>query len=606
MAAPALLADAAAGAGVYLDAACGGQGTCGGCAVELLAGWFRTADGEQISADATEARRVLACRTTWLGGSFRVRVPRDSLIAGGEKIVVDFEHAPAFSVRPPVRKEHLKLIPPALDDQHGDIERIVEALRAREYKGEIISSLGAARSAEFSAAADYDLTVTLTADGGSWHVIRVEAGDTCDSLYAAAVDVGTTTVVVALVDLRAGEIVDAASSYNRQIVHGDNVASRISYASDADRLEELRGLVIEATVNRLLGLLVGRHGLDADDIAHMAVSGNSVMMHLFCGLSPASLGAVPFAPVSNFPGPYRAGQLGLAMNADALVDIAPAAAAYVGGDIVSDMYVSGVLAADELGVLIDIGTNAEIVVGNRGRAIACAAPAGPAFEGHGLTCGMRAAAGAIDSFALGALDDEPAWSVIGGVKPSGVCGSGLVDFVAQAYLAGLISSAGRFTPGAMETCSRVRRVREGHGEALAYEIVPAGDTDEGVGAILITERDISALLQAKGVIFAALKIAMKQFGQPLEKVGRIYLAGGFARHIDLDNAVAMGLLPDVDRSKYVFIGNGSLGGAFLSAVDEKVRSELPRLAARPEVIELNLDPDFMDAYTMAMLLPEAR
>ena len=219
---------------------------------------------------------------------------------------------------------------------------------------------------------------------------------------------------------------------------------------------------------------------------------------------------------------------------------------------------------------------------------------------------MRAAAGAIDSFALRALDDEPAWSVIGGVKPFGVCGRGLVDFVAQAYLAGLISSAGRFTPGVMETCSRVRRVREGDGEALAYEMVPAGDTDEGVGAILITERDISALLQAKGVIFAALKIAMKQFGQPLEKVGRIYLAGGFARHIDLDNAVAMGLLPDVDRSKYVFIGNGSLGGAFLSAVDEKVRSELPHLAARLEVIELNLDPDFMDAYTMAMLLPEPK
>jgi len=601
--APRLLADAAAAAGVLLDVACGGNGTCGGCAVDLLSGRFRLAGGEEVVSAPDKPKRVLACQTTVLDGEFRVAVPRHSLVEGGEKIVMDFAHAPAFSLRPPVRAEHLKLSAPTLADQDGEVERVCEALGRRGYKGRIDTPLSVARSAETIAASGYDVTATVHGDGERWRLIRLAAGDGTGTQYGAAVDVGTTTVVVALVDLNAGQIVDAASCYNRQIVRCDNVASRISYASDTRRLEELRGLVVDSSVNRLLKLLADRHGLAAADIAHMTVSGNAVMTHLFCGLSPTSLGAVPFAPVSNFLGPYRAGQLGLAMNPEAVVDIAPSTAAYIGGDITSDMHVCGIGSASRPAVLIDIGTNAEIVVGNRDRMIACAAPAGPAFEGHGLTCGMRAAYGAIDSIRIDGPDAEAEFTVIGEGAPAGVCGSGLIDFVAQAYRAGLISMAGRFAPDAVESCPRIGKVRQGEAELLAYEIVPAERTDDGLRPILITERDIAALLQAKGVIFAATTIAMKHFGDGLEEVGRIYLAGGFAKHIDLDNAVAMGLLPDVDRDKYVFIGNGSLGGAFLALVDGKVRDQLPHLAAAPTVIELNLDPDFMDAYTMAMLLP---
>ena len=554
--APALILDAAATAGVFLDVACGGVGVCGGCAVELLEGEFATDGGEALVASPDQSRRVLACRATWTGGAFRVRVPRHSLISSGEKVVVDFEFAPAFTLSPPVRKEY----------------------------------------------AD-GKTVTLAAYGDEWRVIRTEAGDTTDCLYAAAVDVGTTTVVAALIDLNTGEIVDAASSYNRQIIRCDDVISRISYASDAERLEEMRRLVVETTVNRLLEVLRRGRGLAVEDISHLAVSGNSVMMHLFCGLSPASLGAVPFEPASDFAHPRRAEELGVAINADGFVAIVPAAAAYVGGDTTSDLYVCGLLTGDSPAALIDIGTNAEIVVGDRSRSIACAAPAGPAFEGHGLTCGMRAAVGAIDSFELAELAGEPSWTVIGDNSPSGVCGSGLVDFLAQARRAGMLSQAGRFTEEAIANCPRVRPVQQTDGEALAYEIVPAEDTDDGLRPIIVTESDVASLLQAKGVIAAALKIALKHLGNGTDAVGRVYLAGGFARHIDLDNAVAIGLLPDIDRERFIFIGNGSLGGAFLAAVDGSVRPEMVRLAGLPKVIELNLDPEFMDAYTMAMLLP---
>lgn len=598
--APCLLTDLLAGAGVILNVACGGGGTCGGCAVDVLAGRFSSLDGGVIAVDTGKAKRVLACRTQLLGGDFLIRIPRHSLVSAGEKIVMDFAHTPPRTLRPPVRKEYLRPPKPTLQDARGDLERIIDELRHRGYKGPIRSSVQLARAAEQVSATGYELTVTITGEGGTWHLIRIQPGDTTSALYAAAVDVGTTTVVVALVDLVAGEILDAASGYNQQIIRCDDVAGRISYASDPQKLSELRSLVVESTVNRLLGLLAQRHGLEQADVAHMTVSGNTIMTHLFCGISPTGMGGVPFAPITNFPGPYRADSLHLAMNPDGLVDIFPSSAGYIGGDITADMYVCGLTENRELTVMIDIGTNAEIVVGNRDRSIACAAPAGPAFEGSGLTCGMRAATGAIDTFALAAIDAEPTYTVIGLTKPAGVCGSGLIDLLAQIRRAGVISQTGRFTDEAKAKCNRIVQTDDG---IPAYEIVPADRTDDGLKPILITERDVATLLQAKGVIFAALQTAMKHFGAGFDEIKQFYLAGGFARHIDLDNCVAMGLLPDIDREKYTFLGNGSLAGAFVALLDEEVRAKLPHVAAAPTVIELNLDKDFQNAYTMAMLLP---
>ncbi len=598
--APCLLTDLVAGAGVILNVACGGLGTCGGCAVDVLTGRFSDLGGNEIAVDTGKAKRVLACQTRLLDGEFLIRIPHHSLVSAGEKVVMDFAHTPPRSLRPPVRKEYLRLSKPTLRDPRGDLERIIDELHTRGYEGPVNSSVQLARAAEQVLTGEYELTVTVACESGRWYLIRIEPGDTTSSLYGAAVDVGTTTVVVALVDLAAGKILDAASGYNQQIIRCDDVASRISYAGDPQKLEELRDLVVESTVNRLLRLLVRRHGLASADVAHMAVSGNTIMAHLFCGVSPAGMGGVPFAPVTNFPGPYHAGSLHLAMNGDGLVDIFPSAAGYIGGDITADMYVCGLTDCRELTVIIDIGTNAEIVVGNRDRAIACAAPAGPAFEGGGLTCGMRAAAGAIDTFALETLDSEPTYTVIGEAKPAGVCGSGLIDFLAQAHRAGVISQTGRFTDEAKAKCSGIVQADDG---IMAYEVVPADRTDDGLKPILITERDIATLLQAKGVIFAALQIAMKHFGAGFDEIEQFYLAGGFARHIDLDNCVATGLLPDIARDKYTFIGNGSLAGAFVALLDEEVRTKLPHIAAAPTVIELNLDEDFQNAYTMAMLLP---
>lgn len=609
--APCLLTDLADREGIILNVACGGKGTCGGCAVDLLAGKFSNLDGKKISHAEGKPHRVLSCQTLLLKGPFRIRVPRHSLVSAGERVVMDFAHAPKVTLRPAVRKERIKLVKPAMPDQRGIVERIVDELKRRGYQLPIKASVYLARQVDFSLDREWELTVTVTNNESGWHIVRIEPGDTTASLYGAAVDVGTTTVVVSLVDLNTGKIVDTTSAYNQQITRCDDVASRIAYSQKPGGLEQLRELVIESTINRLLGLLRARHGLSADDISHVTAAGNTVMTHLLCGISPAGLGGVPFVPVSNFPGPYRAGQLHLSINPEAMVDLLPSAAGYIGGDITGDMLICNLTEQDELTVLVDVGTNAEIVVGDRNRLIACAAPAGPAFEGSGITAGMRASTGAIDSFRLDNIEAEPEYTVIGGIAPVGICGSGLIDFLAQVYQAGIISAAGRFTDDAIRRCPRVMKVPDKDGrEVLAYEIVPADRTDDGVTAIVVTERDIASLLQAKGVIFAALQIALKHFGKAVtidedcfDGIERFYLAGGFARHVNLDNAVIMGLLPDIDRDKYTFIGNGSLAGAYLMLLDEQIRKKLPRIISSLEVIELNLDKDFQEAYTLGMLLP---
>lgn len=601
-----LLTEVAEAAGVVLNVACAGAGSCGGCAVELVEGRFVDLAGRLVTADPSGGH-VLACQTQ-LGecAAAHVRVPRHSRVSGGEKVVVDFEHLGAWTHEPTVRKECLELERPTLADQAPDIERIAHALALRGY-AKVEPALSALRDAPPACrAGQYEVTVTLARLGeeGPWRMTRVEPGDTAERLYGLAVDIGTTTVVCALVDLRAGRIVDAASSYNQQIRRCDNVASRISYAGSGERLREMQRLVIDETVNPLVRLLQSRHGLSRDDIAAMAVACNNVMAHLLLGVDPTSLGAIPFQPADNAPPALAAGLLGVDIAPAAPVAIAPAASAYIGGDAVSDLHVCGLAAAEGLTLVVDIGTNAEIAVGDRHGIIACSAPAGPAFEGAGLSCGMRAATGAVEAVRIRPDDFSCEYAVIGGGAPSGICGSGLIDFLAQGRRTGLLTAAGRFSDRARNECKALQTVRRGDGaEVLAYVLAPADQTDDKLAPLAISESDVATLLQAKAVIFAGVQIALKQAGRSFDDLAQVFLAGGFAKHIDLDSAVTMGLLPDIGRDRYRFVGNTSLAGAMLLLLDASAGPAMRELARRPKVIELNLDPDFQDAYIMAMMLP---
>ncbi len=601
------MTDAAAAAGVVLDISCGGAGTCGGCVLQLLDGAFTTIDGGPVAGDIP-GKRVLGCRTRAVG-DFRVGVPAHSLVSADEQVVVDFEHLPQWVLSPSVSKQHMTLTAPSLTDQTGDIERIQRHLAERGFDGRLEMTLAAMRQAPIACrGGEYAVTATIAtaSAGGLNRITRVEPGDTTDCLYGLAVDVGTTTVVCSLVDLLTGDIVDSASSYNQQVQLCADVAGRISQAAGPEGLARMRRLIVAETINRQIALLVDRRQIAAADIAAVSVAGNNVMIHLLLGVDPTHLGAVPFQAACNRPTGLTAGEVGLAVHPAATVDIAPATAAYIGGDITADRVACGLADTAEPTLLIDIGTNAEIVVGNRDRLIACAAPAGPAFEGQGLSCGIRASAGAIDAVEIDPDDFACRYTVIGGGAPVGLCGSALIDFVGQARKAGLLTAAGRYDrdAAAANGCDRIGRYASiDGGQPWAYTVVPVADTDDKLSPIVVTEADIAVLLQAKAVIYAGVQIALKHLGKSIDEIPHVFLAGGFARHLDLANAVGMGLLPDIPLNRYRFIGNGSVAGAYLRLVDHAFAEAMASVVARPEVIELNLDEEFQDAYTMAMFLP---
>ncbi len=597
-----LITEAADQAGIVLNTSCAREGKCGGCAVDLTQGTFQRS-GKTLTVEMGQRRRVLGCQTKIVSGPWRIHVPPRSLVQSGEQVLAEFDLLAEYQVKPAVKRIALTVPRATLENSASDFERIARALRQEAIEPLHPTIEALQKLPQAIAAGDQTVTATVHSHGGAWELSDVEPGDAAGGIYGLAVDAGTTTVVCCLVDLSDGRVVDRASCYNQQLQHCEDVASRISYSGRPGGVEQLRKLVVDETINKLIGVLCGGTGICRNDIVRMAASGNTIMMHLLLGLSPVNMGGIPFQPCVTSPGSFRADEVGVAINPRARVDVVPSIAAYVGGDVTSDILASHILAHDETALVIDMGTNAEIVIGNRNGLTACATPAGPAFEGSGLTCGMRASTGAIESLQIHPDTFTTSYRVIDDVRPSGICGSGLIDFLAEARRTGLMDQAGRLNRGLCGSCPRVRPVNSAQSRMLEYVIVPAPEAENGETDVVITEKDIERLLQAKAVIFAGATILLKNVGKTYDDLSRIYLAGGFAKHINVANAITAGLLPDVPLERYRPIGNGSLGGAFLGLVDASTLAAMSRIATIPNVIELNKDPDFEDEYAFAMFLP---
>ncbi|MFQ6049159.1 MAG: ASKHA domain-containing protein, partial [Phycisphaerae bacterium] len=472
LAQPCLVIDAAEQAGIVLNTSCARLGTCGGCAVDLLQGRFELA-GQTVTVGPPDRKRVLGCQCTILSDRWRIAVPRRSLVETHETFLVDFDLRPTFNLQPLARKIRLHLPRPSLEDSVGDFERICRTLRRDHGFERIRPTLRVLQQLpELIAQADYQLTVTLAENYGLWEMVQVEPGDTSDRLFAIAADIGTTTVACCLIDLTTGRIIDSASCYNQQIQRCDDVASRIVSAQQPDRLRELQQLIVGQTINKLISLLCRNNGLRPDEVVRLVVSGNTVMAHLFLGINPKNMGGVPFQPGTSGPGTFRARPLAVGINPDGFVDIVPSISAYVGGDIISDIHVAGLARQQGLALLIDVGTNGEMAVGNADRILACATPAGPAFEGGGITCGTRATAGAIHALTIESDSLAAACQVIADLKPIGVCGSGLIDFLAEARRVGLIDHAGRFNPRLVGTCPYLRQTASHDRGRFEYVLVP--------------------------------------------------------------------------------------------------------------------------------------
>jgi uncharacterized 2Fe-2S/4Fe-4S cluster protein (DUF4445 family) len=435
-------------------------------------------------------------------------------------------------------------------------------------------------------------------------VLALLPGDQADRNFGAAVDIGTTTVTVWLVDLESGEVVAQASDYNGQIARGEDVISRIIYARKPENLVELQGLVV-GTINRLLVAACKQVNARPDEVFKFTIAANPTMMHLLLSIPPDQIRLAPFIPAVNHTPTLTAGELGLASHPQALVDCLPGVASYVGADISAGVLSTGMDEVAELTLFIDVGTNGETVLGNADWLVTCACSAGPAFEGGGVEYGMRATAGAIEEVWISDETLEPAYRVIGreGEKPKGICGSGLLGLLAEMFVTGVVDKAGNLRVG------RSPRIREGeHG----FEYVVAWGSETAHGRdIAISKIDIDNLMRAKAAIYAGFTVMAQSVGVDLADVSQMLIGGSFGQYINVEKAVQIGLLPDLPAppgsaspwDRFRFLGNTSIRGAYRALLRRDVRAHLSEVAQTMTYLELSADNSFYDAFTSALFLP---
>ena len=586
-------------AGIALDTRCGEKGACTGCLVTLQDGAYRVGD-KSILVNTDAPRETLACQTVLTSDAGSIQIPNASVIGSSIICVDDFLITP-LAASPHLRKVTCTLPAPTLEAPLSDWDRILQELDSRHHIANPDVSIDLLRTLpDVLTTEEQQITVTLAVHDEQHSVIRVEADDTTDQLYSAAVDIGTTTVVVLILDLIHSVVVGRTASYNRQMTLADDVASRISLCSDRIAVDQLQHLIIQDTINPLIDSACHSAGITPGDIDQIMFSGNTVMTHLSLGLNPTNIGAIPFHPVLHQSIPCNATQTGLRINPNGVVNWTPSMHGYIGGDVTADIYTANLLERPGCNLLLDIGTNCEIVLCENATLTACATPAGPAFEGGGILCGCRAADGAIDRIAF-SEDGDISWTTIHDMPPVGICGSGIIDFVAGALRTGLINTSGRYDMARLRALEREITIPHNGHPVTACLIVPESKDNS---ALLITEADIAAILQAKSAVYAGIQTLLAYRGHDFPDINHLILSGGFARFLNLDHAITIGLLPNIPLTRYEVIGNGSLAGAMRALTDEAAPQIFRQIVSSPHIIELNTIPEFEGRYIDALFLPE--
>ncbi|MFQ5924509.1 MAG: ASKHA domain-containing protein [Dehalococcoidia bacterium] len=600
-----LLLDAAVEAGLAIDTPCGGQGRCGRCMVRVESGQVSHRENPHLTPQQMEQGWVLSC-TARVAGDLVISVPPQR---ERERVVAETAAArsalPVWSDWPQyplVRQLFLEIPPPSLEDNTTDLERLRRTLEREHGIDNLAIELPLMRNlAAILRQGQWKVTATVALkDVGGARLIGLRPGRSRGPLLAVAVDIGTTNVVIDLVNLRSGRAIDRVSSRNRQIARGEDVISRIVYTERQDKgLGKLQRLVIE-TINELLAELAQKHRFATTDIEEMVAAGNTTMLHLFLGLPPKHIREEPYIPTaSHFP-LVTAGELGLAINPQAPVYCLPAVAAYVGGDITAGVLSSCLYKADKLTLFLDVGTNGEIVLGNSDWMVACACSAGPAFEGAGVRCGMRAVKGAIEEVTVSSKTLEPTIKVIGNVAPQGICGSGMISALAEMLITGVVDRAGRINldsvASRMGKRSRLRIGDHGPEYVLAWG---SGDRQD----IVLSEVDIDNLIRTKAAVYAGIMVMARSTGIPVSDVAEVLIGGAFGQHIDVEKAIQIGLLPDLPWERFKFLGNTSAWGAYNALLSKYARAKVEEIADKITYLELIADGTFMSEFTAALFLP---
>ncbi len=608
--------NAAIAAGVYINSSCGGEGVCGRCKVIVKAGSVQSEPTGRLTKEEIQKGFVLACRTT-IHSDLEVEIPPSSRLAKQQILTeeakvdrlkgvfseagevqrgIDLEEREIFSHSPLATKVFLKLPPPTLDDNISDLERLYREVRRKRDIPILQTGLANVKKmGRIFRESNWQVTALLGKRNETTEIVLIEPGDTSGRNFGLAFDIGTTTIVSELIDLNTKNTLSTKAAYNKQASYGEDVITRMIYAGKEGGLEKLHHLVVD-TLNELILTAATEIGISLSEVTCVMCAGNMTMAHILLRVDPTCLRREPYVPIANFMPVIRAAEVGIKINPRGLLGCIPGVSSYVGADIVAGVLASRINEEKALSMLIDIGTNGEIVLGNSEWLVSCSSSAGPAFEGSGVACGVRAMEGAIQEVRISPGDFEVKYSTIGDAKPIGICGSGYIDCLAELLKAGVIDRSGKIRKEA--SSPKIREREEG------LEFVVVGGDESATGEdIIIAQADITNIIRSKGAIYTAAKVLANKMGFELKDIDRIYLAGGFGNYLNIEKSVWIGLLPDIERDKFKFIGNSSITGAkfALLSYDEMLKAN--EIARKMTYIELSVEPLFMNEYTGALFIP---
>jgi len=609
---------AARALGVDIDSVCGGRGLCGRCQVVLAEGEFPkhgvisragnlspfSAVEDQFSrAHPMETGRRLSC-STQVQGDVVIDVPPDSQLH--RQVVRKAAEAHDIELDPVVRLHYVEVQPPDMHDPSGDLRRLEDALEFEWRLTGLACDVRVLQQLQ-PALRRGAWKVTVAVHGGS-QIIAVWPGFR-ERVYGIAVDVGSTTVAAHLCDLGSGEVVAAAGAMNPQIRYGEDLMSRVSYVMMHPGGEKEMTDAVRAAINDLVADVARQAGIGRDEILEATFVGNPIMHHLLLGISPVELGGAPFALSTDGALTLWATEIDLAIHRNARIYVLPCIAGHVGADAAGVVLAERPDLSEEVTLLVDVGTNAEIVLGNHDRLLACSSPTGPAFEGAQISCGQRAAPGAVERVRIDRATLEPRVKVIGcelwsddpgfaaavaATGMTGVCGSGIIEAVAELYLAGVIRQDGTIDG---RLAARTDRVHA-DGRTFSYRLF---DGANGRAPLSITQNDVRAIQLAKAALYAGVRLLMERMG--VERVGRIRLAGAFGSHIDVKYAMVLGMIPDCALDCVSSAGNAAGTGARIALLDQRARAEIEQLVRRIEKIETAVEPRFQEFFVEAMAIP---
>ena len=606
------LLETARAANVAIDAPCSGNGSCGKCRVKLLEGTVEGLQTSHITDEDYAAGWRLSCASK-VSSDVTVMVPdiasayqsrmKTADLSTGEEVAIftrleEDLKAAGVDFSNDFMETEVTMEEPTLEDTMPDTERLTMALEGALGCDKVCLSYPTVHKlARVLRQSGFHVAVAGTLKDGVFHAMDVRNANEPQPMCGLAIDIGTTTVSAVITDLKTGKLLAKGSGGNGQIRYGADVINRIVEQGRKGGVERLQKAIVEETLQPLTRALCASAKVDADRILRCCVASNTTMNHLLLGVDADPVRMEPYIPTFFHWDGLKAGDIRFVANPDAKVVLAPNIGSYVGGDITAGTLASGIWDSDALSLFIDLGTNGEIVFGNRDFLVSCACSAGPAFEGGDISCGMRATDGAVEAVTIDRETLEPTLSIVGkdGQKPVGICGSGIIDVIAELYRTSAISAKGHFVR------ENRRILRDEHGMGR-YVLAFSNESDTG-REIAITEVDIECFIRAKGAIFSAIHIMLSSLDMDVSVLEHIYVAGGIGSGINMENAVRIGMFPDVDRALFQYIGNSSLAGAYALVLSNAAEEKVHELASNMTYLELSTEPKYMEEFVAACFLP---